>query len=243
MYVRHGPFFTDRLLIHDHINRLTSGVHGDTGSIQYFMRQLGYGAFPWIGLVPLGFVAWLYLRAHDERDEAAGSAQRRTAHPARAVVGGGVHAVQRDDHQVPPLHLPGRAAARAADRAWCSIACSATARSDARKRALGHRAGVRSRRVPLVLGVAGFYGDVRGVIPEDVDAAQHADLDGRARPATPLVACALIALGARAAASSALRLLRHVRRRERCAPARPTPPSARRCLASARVAGASRAAT
>jgi len=34
MYVRHGPSFTNRLLIHDHINRLESGVHDDKGTIE-----------------------------------------------------------------------------------------------------------------------------------------------------------------------------------------------------------------
>lgn len=52
-YIRQGTRFTDRLLIHDHINRLTLGVHGDTGSIQYFIAHLGYGMFPWVALAPL----------------------------------------------------------------------------------------------------------------------------------------------------------------------------------------------
>lgn len=62
MYIRHGPPFTDRLLIHDHINRLTAGVHGDTGSIEYFVEQLGYGLFPWIAIAPIALAAWLGLR-------------------------------------------------------------------------------------------------------------------------------------------------------------------------------------
>ncbi len=45
MFIRHGPAFTDRILVHDHINRLTKGVHGDTGTVQYFIEQLGYGMF------------------------------------------------------------------------------------------------------------------------------------------------------------------------------------------------------
>ena len=53
MYVRHGRGFTNRLLIHDHINRLTSGVHGDTGTIEYYLAQLGYGLFPWVAMVPI----------------------------------------------------------------------------------------------------------------------------------------------------------------------------------------------
>jgi 4-amino-4-deoxy-L-arabinose transferase-like glycosyltransferase len=52
MYIRHGPAFTDRLLVHDHLNRLASGVHGDTGAIDYFLLQLGVGMFPWVALVP-----------------------------------------------------------------------------------------------------------------------------------------------------------------------------------------------
>jgi 4-amino-4-deoxy-L-arabinose transferase-like glycosyltransferase len=59
MYVRHGPAFTDRLLIHDHVNRLLVGVHGDTGTLRYFLAQLGYGAFPWVALAPAALFAWI----------------------------------------------------------------------------------------------------------------------------------------------------------------------------------------
>jgi 4-amino-4-deoxy-L-arabinose transferase-like glycosyltransferase len=62
MYVRHGPRFTDRLLVHDHVNRLLVGVHGDTGTVRYFLAQLGYGAFPWIALAPAAILAWAPLR-------------------------------------------------------------------------------------------------------------------------------------------------------------------------------------
>ncbi len=69
MYVRHGDAFPDRILIHDHINRLTTGVHGDNGTIQYFIEQLGYGLFPWIALVPAALGSWLVRgeRAGDDR--------------------------------------------------------------------------------------------------------------------------------------------------------------------------------
>jgi len=60
MFVRHGHRFTDRILIHDHINRLTSGVHGDNGSIQYFIWQLGYGVFPWFGVCVAALASWLF---------------------------------------------------------------------------------------------------------------------------------------------------------------------------------------
>jgi 4-amino-4-deoxy-L-arabinose transferase-like glycosyltransferase len=66
MYMRHGPAFTDRILIHDHINRLTSGVHGDNGSIQYFIWQLGYGLFPWVGMMPAALGTWLFMQKKAE---------------------------------------------------------------------------------------------------------------------------------------------------------------------------------
>ena len=61
MFLRHGAPFTDRLLVHDHLNRLAAGVHGDTGSIEYFLEQLGFGLFPWVALVPAAAVAWLWM--------------------------------------------------------------------------------------------------------------------------------------------------------------------------------------
>lgn len=73
MYVRHGPGFTNRLLIHDHINRLASGVHGDKGTIEYFLAQIGYATFPWIALIPAALMIGLWIRsreAHGERGEA-----------------------------------------------------------------------------------------------------------------------------------------------------------------------------
>ena len=68
MYVRHGTAFTNRLLIHDHINRLASGVHGDTGTIAYFVGQLGYATFPWIALLPAALVVGVWIRSRSERD-------------------------------------------------------------------------------------------------------------------------------------------------------------------------------
>ncbi|NLY93435.1 MAG: hypothetical protein GXY23_05345 [Myxococcales bacterium] len=52
MVVRHGAGFLNRLLVHDHINRLAAGVHGDTGTIGYFLEQLGPATFLWTGLLP-----------------------------------------------------------------------------------------------------------------------------------------------------------------------------------------------
>jgi 4-amino-4-deoxy-L-arabinose transferase-like glycosyltransferase len=57
-YMRHGEQFTDRLLFHDMYKRAFVHVHdtnsGSDVSLRYYVWQLGYGLFPWTGLVPLG---------------------------------------------------------------------------------------------------------------------------------------------------------------------------------------------
>ena len=70
MYMRHGPAFTDRLLVHDHLARLTSGVHGDNGPIDYFMAQLGPGMFPWIALAPVALTLFLHMTQSKSASEA-----------------------------------------------------------------------------------------------------------------------------------------------------------------------------
>lgn len=62
MVVRHGSGFTNRLLIHDHINRLASGVHGDKGTVEYFLTQIGYATFPWVALIPAALMVFLWYR-------------------------------------------------------------------------------------------------------------------------------------------------------------------------------------
>jgi 4-amino-4-deoxy-L-arabinose transferase-like glycosyltransferase len=71
MYIRHGTAFTDRLLVHDHLNRLTVGVHGDNASVEYFLEQLGYGLFPWIALAPLAVGLWLAVASRKTGEAAA----------------------------------------------------------------------------------------------------------------------------------------------------------------------------
>jgi len=52
----HHPGWFNRFIIHDHINRLFSGVHStDSGAAEYFVQWLGYGLFPIIGLLPVAF--------------------------------------------------------------------------------------------------------------------------------------------------------------------------------------------
>ncbi|MCA9546628.1 MAG: glycosyltransferase family 39 protein, partial [Myxococcales bacterium] len=64
----HHPDWFKRFWIHDHVNRLFSGVHStDDGGFEYFVQWVGYGLFPWIGLLPAGFARVLGgLRARAE---------------------------------------------------------------------------------------------------------------------------------------------------------------------------------
>lgn len=49
----HHPGWYDRFWIHDHWNRIFVGVHStDDGGFEYFVKWIGYGMFPWIGLLP-----------------------------------------------------------------------------------------------------------------------------------------------------------------------------------------------
>jgi 4-amino-4-deoxy-L-arabinose transferase-like glycosyltransferase len=57
MGVRHGGQFLERFFVHDHLKRLSVGVHGDNGTFEYYVQQLGYAAFPWVALLPFALVA------------------------------------------------------------------------------------------------------------------------------------------------------------------------------------------
>ncbi|MFP2901609.1 ArnT family glycosyltransferase [Corallococcus sp. 4LFB] len=70
-----GKLFWYRFFIHDHLNRLTAGVHTTTpgGSFTYFIEQGGFAIFPWVALVPGAFavVSRLKLRSRDKADHLA----------------------------------------------------------------------------------------------------------------------------------------------------------------------------
>ena len=70
-----GKLFWYRFLIHDHVSRLTSGVHTTTpgGSFTYFIEQGGYAIFPWVALVPgaIAVAARARLRGGDKEDHLA----------------------------------------------------------------------------------------------------------------------------------------------------------------------------
>jgi 4-amino-4-deoxy-L-arabinose transferase-like glycosyltransferase len=63
MYVRHGYLFIERLLLEHMMRRAFGELHqtneGDDVSFRYYVWQLGYATFPWVGLVPAALVSWL----------------------------------------------------------------------------------------------------------------------------------------------------------------------------------------
>ncbi|EAU69171.1 glycosyl transferase, family 39, putative [Stigmatella aurantiaca DW4/3-1] len=70
-----GKGFFYRFFIHDHLNRLTAGVHTTTpgGTFIYFIEQGGYAIFPWVALLPGAFaaVSRLKLRSESRADHLA----------------------------------------------------------------------------------------------------------------------------------------------------------------------------
>ena len=70
-----GKLFWYRFFIHDHLNRLSAGVHTTTpgGSFVYFIEQGGFAIFPWVALVPGAFalVSRLRPRSADKADQLA----------------------------------------------------------------------------------------------------------------------------------------------------------------------------
>ncbi|OFX23313.1 MAG: hypothetical protein A2V77_00315 [Anaeromyxobacter sp. RBG_16_69_14] len=65
--------FAYRFFVHDHAKRLAEGVHTTTpgGTFDYFIRELGFGLFPWVAALPgaLGELARVRLRDRTRRDD------------------------------------------------------------------------------------------------------------------------------------------------------------------------------
>jgi 4-amino-4-deoxy-L-arabinose transferase-like glycosyltransferase len=62
MLVRHGRPFWDELYGDNHWRRMVVGRHGDRGTFDYFLRELGYAALPWIALAPSALAAVVMRR-------------------------------------------------------------------------------------------------------------------------------------------------------------------------------------
>jgi 4-amino-4-deoxy-L-arabinose transferase-like glycosyltransferase len=70
MVARHGFPFWNELYGDNHWRRMVLGRHGDRGSFEYFLRELGYGLFPWIALVPAA-LSWVVMRTFRSTSVAA----------------------------------------------------------------------------------------------------------------------------------------------------------------------------
>lgn len=58
MWIRHGSAFWNEYFGHHHFKRAEIGVHGERGTFEYYIHQLGMGFFPWSGLVPAVLIRW-----------------------------------------------------------------------------------------------------------------------------------------------------------------------------------------
>jgi 4-amino-4-deoxy-L-arabinose transferase-like glycosyltransferase len=70
MLIRHGGAFWNELFGDNHWRRMVIGRHGDRGTFEYFVRELGYGLLPWIALVPAA-LGWAVMRGRRTAGEAA----------------------------------------------------------------------------------------------------------------------------------------------------------------------------
>ena len=66
MLVRHGKPFWDELYGDNHWRRLVVGRHGDRGTFEYFLRELGYAVLPWIALAPAALTSIVMRRADQD---------------------------------------------------------------------------------------------------------------------------------------------------------------------------------
>lgn len=69
MLIRHGYAFWNELFGDNHWRRMVLGRHGDRGTFEYFLRELGYAVLPWVALAPAA-LAWAVMRAGKPRAQA-----------------------------------------------------------------------------------------------------------------------------------------------------------------------------
>ncbi|MCA9580556.1 MAG: glycosyltransferase family 39 protein [Myxococcales bacterium] len=187
MYMRHGPKFTDRLLIHDHLNRLASGVHGDKGSIEYFLEQMGYGMFPWVALLPVALFLLVAYRNEGRGTKVRSESERDTLllftlwfFAAFTLFSS---MVTKFHHYIFPA-VPAAAVLIGLlfDRFLAVPQGGREVEQPGRVPLFLRRprrlAGVLASLlfpVPLILAIGGMYGDLRGIVPESVASEVRAD--------------------------------------------------------------------
>lgn len=81
MLVRYGKGFWNELYGDNHWRRLVLGRHGDRGTFEYFLRELGFAVLPWLTLAPSA-LAWVIMRPFKRVDKDADvvEAAPRAAH-------------------------------------------------------------------------------------------------------------------------------------------------------------------
>jgi 4-amino-4-deoxy-L-arabinose transferase-like glycosyltransferase len=61
MIIRHGLAFWNELFGDNHWRRMVLGRHGDRGTFEYFLRELGYATLPWVAVAPAA-LGWSVMR-------------------------------------------------------------------------------------------------------------------------------------------------------------------------------------
>jgi len=89
MLIRHGLPFWNELFGDNHWRRMVLGRHGDRGTFEYFLRELGYAMLPWVPVAPAA-LAWAVMREGRGRSRempslAAGGPADGTAVDATAI--------------------------------------------------------------------------------------------------------------------------------------------------------------
>jgi 4-amino-4-deoxy-L-arabinose transferase-like glycosyltransferase len=158
---RLGNEFFDRFVVHDIINRTLAGVHGDTGSLRYFIWQLGYAMFPWTGLVPVALLGWRQIVPKTATPEQRAIA---TMGACWFILAFSLFSamITKFHHYIFPA-VPGAAVmvGLLLDRMLGKTSLSRVA-NPAAPIALTF-VGVAS----MVVGIANFFGSARGLIPRD----------------------------------------------------------------------------
>jgi len=67
MWMRDGQKFIQEWVFMHNLNRVAVGVHGDRGTFDYCLSQVGYGMFIWVALVPMALAAAALVPARDAR--------------------------------------------------------------------------------------------------------------------------------------------------------------------------------
>jgi len=146
-------------------------VHGDNASIEYFIEQMGYGMFPWIALAPLALAAWLVAR--DPNDPS--SDHQRDILVLAAVWLMSAFALfsgmtTKFHHYIFPAVPPAAL--------LVGVAVNRLLRHEKKSwewRRIVSTGLALLAPVPAVIGVAGRWGDVRGIIPVEVTGEDASD--------------------------------------------------------------------